>query len=124
MLFLFEGISSLRVNFYKSMLVGVNIDYSWLCKATSVLGSRVGKVPFMYLRLPIGGDPRRLIFWDPVLHSIKSRLSGWKSQFLSFGGRLILLKSVLNSLIVYALSFFKAPPGIISSIESIFNKKN
>jgi len=34
---------------------------------------------------------------------------------------LTLLKSVLTSLPVYALSFFKAPSGIISSIESLFN---
>jgi len=46
----------------------------------------------------------------------------WKSRFLSFGGRLILIKFVLSSLPVYALSFFKAPSGIISSIESMFNK--
>jgi len=72
---------------------------------------------------PIGDDPRRLVFRDPVLHSIKSRLSGWKNRFLSFGGRLILLKSVLTSLSVYALFFFKALSNIISSIESIFNKK-
>ncbi|XP_024640756.1 uncharacterized mitochondrial protein AtMg00310-like [Medicago truncatula] len=38
------------------------------------------------------------------------------------GGRLILLKSVLTALPVYALSFFKALSGIIFSIESLFNK--
>jgi len=37
---------------------------------------------------------------------------------------LILLKSVLSSLLVYALSFFRAPAGIISTIESILIKKN
>ncbi|KAK2414519.1 hypothetical protein QL285_037103 [Trifolium repens] len=36
------------------------------------------------------------------------------------GGRLVLLKSVLSSILVYFLSFFKAPTGIISLIESIF----
>ena len=34
---------------------------------------------------------------------------------------MVLLKSVLSSLPVYALSFFKAPAGIVSSIESILN---
>jgi hypothetical protein len=58
-------------------------------------------------------------FWDPVLTRIKNRLSGWKSRFLSFGGRLVLVKSVLTSLPVYALSFFKAPAGTVSSIESL-----
>ena len=81
----------------------------------------MGKIPFMYLGLPIGGNPWSLEFWEPIVNRIKSRLSGWNSRFLSFGGRLILLKSVLTSLSVYALSFFKAPSGIISSIESLLN---
>jgi hypothetical protein len=82
----------------------------------------VGKIPFLYLGLSIGGDPRKLVFWEPVIHTIKTRLTRWQSRFLSFGGRLVLLKSVLTSLPVYALSFFKAPSGIISLIESLFNK--
>ena len=121
-LVLFEAMSGLKVNFHKSSLVGVNINASWLAKAACVLGYKVGKVSFLYLGLPIGGGPRRLLFWELVVNRIKARLSGWHSRFLSFGGRLILLKSVLTALPVYALSFFKAPLGIISSIESLLNK--
>jgi len=66
------------------------------------------------------GDPQKLNFWKPIVNSIIARLSSWKSKFLSLGSRLILLKSVLSSLPVYFLSFFKAPVGIISSIESLF----
>jgi hypothetical protein len=99
--------------------LGVNITDSWLHEAASALRCRVGKAPFLYLGLPIGGDSRRLGFWEPVLTRIRNRLSGWNSRFLSFGGRLVLIKSVLTSLPVYALSFFKAPAGTISSIESL-----
>jgi hypothetical protein len=59
------------------------------------------KVSFLYLGLPIGSNPTRLGFWKPVLARLKNILSGWKSRFLSFGGRLILLKYVLTSLPVY-----------------------
>ncbi|CAJ2641323.1 unnamed protein product [Trifolium pratense] len=111
-LVLFETMSGLKVNFNKSLLVGVNISDSWLGEAASVLCCKVGKIPFLYLGLQIGGYPRRLMFWEPVLSRIKNRLSGWKSRFLSFGGRLVLLKSVLTSLPVYALSFFKVPSGL------------
>jgi hypothetical protein len=118
-LVLFELMSGLKVNFHKSMLVGVNITDSWLHEAATALWCRVGKVPFLYLGLPIGGDSRRLGFWEPVLTRIRNRLSGWNSRSLSFGGRLVLIKSVLTSLPVYALSFFKAHAGTISSIESL-----
>ncbi|KAK2449167.1 hypothetical protein QL285_008386 [Trifolium repens] len=121
-LVLFERMSGLKVNFNKSMLVGVNISESWLHEAAAALRWKVGKTPFLYLGLHIGGDPRRLGFWKPVLARIRSRLSGWGSRFLSFGGRLVLLKSVLTSLPVYALSFFKAPAGTISSINSLLIK--
>jgi len=121
-LVIFEVMSGLKVNFHKSMLVGVNIASSWLNEVASVLSCKVGKVPFLYLGMPIGGNPRRLCFWEPIVNRIKSRLSDWNSRFLSFGGRWVLLKSVLTSLPVYALSFFKAPSGIISSIESLLNK--
>ncbi|MCI50369.1 putative RNA-directed DNA polymerase, partial [Trifolium medium] len=90
--------SGLKVNFNKSMLVRVNISDSWLNEVASALSCKVGKIHFLYLGLPIGGDLRRLSFWEPVLTRIKKRLSGWKSRFLSFGGRLVLLKSVLTSL--------------------------
>jgi len=120
-LLLFQSLSGLKVNFSKSCLVGVNVASSWLSEAAMVLNCKVGSVPFVYLGMPIGGNPRRLSFWELLLNRIKSRLLGWSSKHLSFGGRLILLKSVLSSLPVYALSFFKAPTGIISSIESLFN---
>jgi len=120
LLLLFEGISGLKVNFNKSMLTGVNIPDTWLSEAASVMNCRRGSIPFVYLGLPISGDSRKLSFWKPVVDRIVSRLSSWNHKFLSFGGRLVLLKSVLSSLPVYFLSFFKAPAGIISSIESIF----
>jgi len=120
-LLLFESLSGLKVNFSKSCLVCVNVATSWLSEAAMVLNCRVGSIPFLYSGLSIGGNARRLSFWEPLISRLKSRLSGWKSRHLSMGGRLVLLKSVLSSLPVYALSFFKAPSGIISAIESIFN---
>ncbi|GAU23660.1 hypothetical protein TSUD_304350 [Trifolium subterraneum] len=71
-LVLFETMSGLKVNFDKSMLVGVNIPDSWLGEAASALSCRVGNISFLYLGLSIGGDSRRLSFWEPVLDRLKS----------------------------------------------------
>jgi len=119
-LLLFEDISGVKVNFNKSMLTGVNVPNSWLREATSVMNYRTGSIPFVYLGLPIGGDLRKLSFWKPVIDHIVSWFSSWNNKFLSFDGRLVLLKYVLSSLPVYFISFFRAPAGITSFIDSIF----
>jgi len=117
---LFEVVSGLIVNFHKSMLFGVNVNDSWLHEAVVVIHCKHGRLPFLYLGLLIGGDPRKLQFWHLLVDRICSRLSRWKCKNLSLGGRLVLLKSVLTSIPVYFLSFFKAPSGIISTLDSIF----
>ncbi|GJU20086.1 hypothetical protein Tco_1153428 [Tanacetum coccineum] len=43
----------------------------------------------------------------------------WKAKTLSFGGRLTLIKSVLDSLGVYYFSSFKAPISVINKLETI-----
>lgn len=63
------------MNFHKSMLVGVNIHDSWLAEAVSVLNYKLGRLPFLCLGLPIGGDPRKLNCWCHLLDRIKSKLS-------------------------------------------------
>ncbi|GAU35536.1 hypothetical protein TSUD_155670 [Trifolium subterraneum] len=73
-LILFESISGLKVNFNKSMLVGVNVNDSWLHEAASVMNCKHGKLPFLYLGLPIGGDPRKLQFWYPLVDRIRKRV--------------------------------------------------
>jgi hypothetical protein len=117
---LFESISGLKVNFHKSMLFRVCVAYSWLHEAAVVMNCKHGRLPFLYLGLPISGDPRKLQFWYPLVERIRSRLSGWKCKKLSLGGQLVLLKSVLSSIPVYFLSFFIAPSCIISTLDSLF----
>ena len=63
-LLILEQMSGLKVNFHKSMLTGINVSESWLSEAARVLHCRVGAFLFLYLGLPIGGDPRKLDFGD------------------------------------------------------------
>jgi hypothetical protein len=60
---LFEEMSGLKVNFHKSLLVGVNINDSWLNVAASVLNLKIGKLPFVYLGMPIRGNLKHVLFW-------------------------------------------------------------
>lgn len=117
---LFELALGLKVNFHKSRLVGINVKLCWLIEASWMLNCKLGELPFMYLELSIGADPRRKSTWIPVVEKVRRRLSLWTTKHISLGGRVILLKPVLYSLPIYFLSFFKAPKSIISSLEALF----
>lgn len=57
--------------------------------------------------------------WPPVIEKFQAKLSSWKANTLSFGGRATLFKSVLGSLPTYYLSLLKAPEGILDSLDKI-----
>ena len=64
----------------------------------------------------------RISNWDPVKDVFRSRLSSWKAKVLSIGGRMTLIKSVLESLPTYYFSLYKAPVKIISELEAMIKK--
>nr|GEW67772.1 hypothetical protein [Tanacetum cinerariifolium] len=70
----------------------------------------------------VGDNMSRLKAWDDIILKIKSRLSKWKVKTLSIGGRLTLLKSVLDASPIYAMSIFTIPHGVLKALESILNR--
>jgi hypothetical protein len=48
---------------------------------------------------------------------IEKKLSSWKEKYLSVGGRLVLINSVLSSLPMFMLSFFEIPKGVLEKID-------
>ncbi|WJX66218.1 hypothetical protein P8452_50797 [Trifolium repens] len=112
----FELISGLKVKFSKSNIIGVNVHNSFLEGAASFLHCKVRSLPFTYLSLPVGVNPRSKSTWKPVLKAIENRLHSWKNKYVSLGGRVVLINSVLASIPIFYLSFIKLPTGVRNSI--------
>ncbi|MCH80143.1 LINE-1 reverse transcriptase like [Trifolium medium] len=70
----------------------------------SILGSRWG------------ANPRRVSTWNPVLEVLQKRLASWKNKYVSLGGRVVLLNSVLAAIPIFYLSLFKIPVGVWKKI--------
>ncbi|XP_058751317.1 uncharacterized protein LOC131624383 [Vicia villosa] len=115
----FEVTSGLGVNFHKSRLIGINLSEHFIGAAANFLTCKIEKSSFSFLGLPIGCNPRRIDTWKPLIGKLKARLDNWKSRFLSFGGRITLIKSILSSLFIFLLSFYKAPVSIYKEIRRI-----
>jgi hypothetical protein len=55
--------------------------------------------------------------WEKIEERIEKNLSSWKGKYLSVGGRLVLINSVLSSLLMFMLSFFEVPKGVLEKIN-------
>lgn len=76
-------------------------------------------MPITYLGIPISGRRPRRHDWECVILKVRKRLSTWKGRFLSLGGRLTLVNSVLSVLPTYWLSIFRIPAWVIKKIDQI-----
>lgn len=67
----------------------------------------------------VGDSPRREYMWKDLVRNIRKRLSMSKGGHLSLGGRVVLINSIMNSISIYTLSFYKAPIKALKEIQSI-----
>ncbi|GAU45140.1 hypothetical protein TSUD_131390 [Trifolium subterraneum] len=82
----FELASSLRVNFWKSCLMGVNVREDFMETTCNSLNCIRGSIPFKYLGLPVGANPHRMSTWEPLISSLHKKLNSWNHKHISFGG--------------------------------------
>ncbi|XP_028112207.1 uncharacterized protein LOC114310430 [Camellia sinensis] len=73
---IFEIVSGLTVNLNKSSVVGINLEESYVQRVADMLGCSIELFPLKYLGLRLGGDPRVVSFWKPVLVKFEKRFKG------------------------------------------------
>jgi hypothetical protein len=112
----------LKVNFYKSKLYGINLDDRFLRASSSFLHCGVDSIPFRFLGISVGANPRRKSTWLPIIESMNKRLGVWNGRNLSIGGRVTLINSVLSSLPLYFFLFFQSS-GLCYKRIGWFTKK-
>lgn len=105
----------MKINFGKSLLYGWN-EPDLQCWA-DILGCKVGVMPIQYLGAFIGSNPRRKVFWKPLLDKFDSKLANWKKSSLNQEGRKVLVKACLNSLPTYWFQLFRVPKSILNQMD-------
>ena len=119
---LFQIISGLKVNFSKSVVYHPSNKIDKITSWAELLKCATGTIPFKYLGAWVGKRPSVQSFWDPMLLSIKSKLSSWKQSSLNFSGRVTLLQSCLDSIPSYWLGLHKVPSSVCNAIERFRRK--
>ena len=70
----FELVSSLKVNFHKNSLEGVGMNTYVLHRYASIHNCYPMVIPFVYLSIPIGENPRRETVWVPFLEKYRKKV--------------------------------------------------
>lgn len=67
----------------------------------------------------MGADSRKVYTWEPMLDKLRNRLNSWGSKYVSLGGRIVLLNSVLNAIPIFFLSYLKMPAKVVKLVTRI-----
>ena len=114
----FSKSTGLDINYSKSSMIPINIDETRHSLLAVVFGCQVGKLPFTYLGLPVGTTRPKMVDFLPLVDCMERRLTA-SSCFLTQGGKLQLLNSVISSMPIYFLCSLQVPIGIIKQLERI-----
>lgn len=115
----FKLLSGLKINSHKSQLYGFSDNADNVQMWANILGCEVGLGAFKYLGANIGESPRLISYWDPLIKKVDLKLKSWDAESISMAGRLILIKSALDSLPTYWFSLYKIPETLIKKLEQV-----
>lgn len=85
-------------------------------------GFQEGKLPVRYLGVPIISSRLSKADCTTLTERITARIQSWEHCFLSFAGRMQLIRSMLHSIQSFWASVFSIPSSVLSSIEQIMRQ--
>lgn len=85
----------------------------------NIVGIKEGVLPVKYLGVPLTSKKLHLHQWQPLIDKITARMSVWTARFLSYAGRLQLIKSIVFSMQTYWSQLFVLPKSVITRIDQL-----
>ncbi|KAK5771442.1 hypothetical protein PVK06_047646 [Gossypium arboreum] len=123
MLNTFSKVSSQEINFEKSMvLFSPNTPRAQRTIFSDMLGMTVVEKLNNYLGLPIPIGKKKTEAFKEITNRMSCRINSWTKRLLSFGGKEVFIKAVLQSIPTYAMSIFLAPKGVIDDIQALLSR--
>ena len=112
----FADSTGLRVNFNKSMMIPLNIPAEKIPNFLGLMNCSQGSFPFTYLGLPLGTTKPTIEFFLPMVQRVERRLCGI-ANFLNYGGKLELVKSVLSSMPIFYMCTLEIPVSVKNQLN-------
>lgn len=84
-----------------------------------LLGFVKGELSFRYLGVPISIKRLSIMQYQPLLEKMTDRITKWITKFLSYAGKVQLIKRVLFSIQTFWSQVFVLPKKILKKIEAL-----
>ncbi|XP_078169500.1 uncharacterized protein LOC144563911 [Carex rostrata] len=94
---LYEDLSGLRINKSRNTFIPVATPPRLVPVIQNILACDSSNLPITYLGLPLTLRKPRKFHYQPILEAVQARLQRWKTNIISYGGRVTLVKSVVLS---------------------------
>lgn len=78
-----------------------------------------GLLPFKYLGVPVSSKRLTITQFQPLIERLTDKILNWRTKFLSYGGRLQLVQSVLFAVENYWSNVFLIPKRVMTEVERI-----
>ena len=99
----------MEINLTKSKLFFFNTSIPVQRNLSRILKIQKNSLPTKYLGIPLSEYAYKSANWEALLNKMKARLSSWTYWFLNMANRLILVKSILQTMPAYMISALAAP---------------
>lgn len=117
---IFGSWSDLRANDMKSKIFFSSKTTSFHRRLVECIGFTIDSLLIKYLKVPLITTKLRNGDFKPLVQRIITRVNLQKSIFLSYMGRIMLIKSILFNIQIYYFSLFILLSSIHKSIENTF----
>ncbi|XP_056687909.1 uncharacterized protein [Spinacia oleracea] len=115
----FSGASSLSANLHNSEVYTAGIPADVEKQIVDAIGIQKGSFPFRYLGVPLTTRKLRYVDRKPLIEKTSARIRSWTAKFLSYAGRLQLVKSVLFGMQLYWCQIFVMPKKVMKEIQQL-----
>lgn len=78
LLYLYELMAGLKINFMKSEIMTINDDGDWANTYAGIFNCQVGPFPIKYLGVPVSPSRLHISDWLPLIEKSSKRLDIWK----------------------------------------------
>ncbi|XP_049352687.1 uncharacterized protein LOC125817181 [Solanum verrucosum] len=78
-----------------------------------------GNLPFRYLGIPLSTKRLAIDQCQPLIDKMVGRITSWTTKFISYAGRMQLVKTILFSIQTFWAQVFVLPKKIVKLIDSI-----